>query len=62
MLGDSGREAQMAWTKDAALRELNELVAEIPRLKRVRRYGVEHTRWLARTRTYLYEVFGPKAL
>lgn len=48
----------VAWTKDSVLLELNALTDETEQLARSRRYSTEHTRWLARTLTFLEEIFG----
>src|SRR5262245_16970221 len=49
------------WDKASGLKELEELIAWTERLRKDRRYSAEHTRWLARARTFLFDVFGPRS-
>lgn len=45
-------------TKETALKELSDLINEIPNLTSQKRFSADHTRWIARTTTLLEEVFG----
>src|SRR5262245_50411247 len=46
------------WTKESVIDELNVLMNDIDSLVGVRRHSAPHTRWLARTLTFLADVFG----
>ncbi len=50
------------WTKKAASRELHELISKIDTLSNQRRFSTDHTRWIARTRFFLEEVFGQNSM
>jgi hypothetical protein len=48
----------MVWTKETALKELNNLIEQVTAVKRGTRFSAEHTRWMFRTRRILEEIFG----
>jgi len=52
----------MKWTQELALKEVEELIAEIPKLQNQRRFSAAHTRWIIRVRTFFEEVFGQNSL
>jgi hypothetical protein len=50
------------WTKESALKELDNLISEIEPLSEVRCGSAPHTRWSIRTFKFLSEVFGDNSL
>jgi REase_DpnII-MboI len=52
---------KFSWTQDAALLELDQLMAELVDLSTQRRFSAPHTRWVARTLAILEEVFGQES-
>ena len=51
----------MKWTKEAAIAELENLVAQTHALQGLKRNCEEHIRWIAKTRRFLAEVFGEES-
>ena len=48
-----------AWTKEEALKTLNELLKEIDHLESSRAFSTEHTKWIVKCLETFEEVFGP---
>lgn len=51
-----------SWTKEAAIIELKALIEEVAHLWTQRAHSAPHTRWEAKTLTFLREVFGDNSL
>jgi len=46
------------WTQDAAVKELEALISEIPKLRAGQRFSADHTNWATRTLALMEQVFG----
>jgi len=49
------------WTQELALREINGVISEIPFLRNEQRFSAKHAEWVARTLSFLEQVFGPNS-